>query len=118
VADFYWSSHWLALAAGDDQNMYVRGYMRGVRGLGQDDSDFSSLDLSTLTAPTIDTSDLSSSISTTVSSLTSPLFLIGAALLGGALLLSKGQKSLKRRRKRKAKQARIKAEIRALKSEL
>ena len=89
--------------------MYVRATMPGFSGLGQDDSglDLSSVDLGTLTAPIFDTSFLSS-----------PLFLGGIAVLGLALLLSKGKKSIARRRKRSAKKAAVRAQIKALKAEL
>jgi hypothetical protein len=80
---------------------------RTWRGLGQDGSDSSGFGLATLTAPSFDTSFLSS-----------PLFLAGAGLLGVAVILSKGKKVVRRRRKSAAKRTAIKAQIAALKAGL
>lgn len=88
--------------------MIVSTPNRSWRGLGQDDSDLSSaFDFSSLATPSFDTSFLSS-----------PLFLAGAGLLGLAVLLSKGKKVVRRRRKSAAKRTAIKAQIAALKAGL
>ena len=91
--------------------MYPNGTIRGLTStLGQDDSsalpDIGSV-LSDLSAGTAD-----------VSFLSSPLFLGGAGLLVAALLLRRGKKVVRSRRKSSAKRAATRAQIAALRASL